>query len=98
MIEPVHSHNYKVVLTFEGLPNEEGFVCDFRAVKRIFKRVVLNSESEIDLDQIMEFPTAENMAQEIWKRLSPFFDLYSVEVAEKPNSWAVYHGPEHEPA
>ena len=37
--EPVHDHEFKVRILLEGEPNEEGFICDFRAVKRIFNRV-----------------------------------------------------------
>jgi len=93
MTEPQHGHNYRVVICMEGEPNEEGFVCDFRAVKRIFKNVVLDGVEETSLDLIFEYPTAEVIASWIWHKLTPFFPLYSVEVKEKTNSWAIYYGP-----
>ena len=94
--ESKHGHDYKVVLTFEGEPNEEGFVCDFRAIKRMFKRLVAEPLDGGDLDGLFEFPTAESLAIWIWNRLQIYFPLFYVEVKEKPHSSAVYFGPKGE--
>jgi 6-pyruvoyl-tetrahydropterin synthase len=83
-----------VRITMIGEPNEEGFVCDFRAVKRLFKRVVVCDLEEKNLDELFEFPTAENLVQWIWARLIPFFPLYSLELREKSHSSVVYRGPD----
>jgi 6-pyruvoyltetrahydropterin/6-carboxytetrahydropterin synthase len=91
--EPHHDHDYKVTITMEGEPNEEGFFVDFRAVKRIFRRVVAKELDGKDLDTIFEYPTSENLAAWIWDRLTPFFPLHSIEVREKPHSSAMYFGP-----
>lgn len=96
LLEPKHGHDYICRITMEGTPNEEGFVCDFRAVKRIFKRVVSSRLDGSDLDTIMEFPTSENLAEWIWKELDPFLPLHSVELREKPHSAVVYFGPPHD--
>ena len=90
--EPKHDHDYKVRIVMEGEPNEEGFIVDFRAVKRIFKRVAGNFLEERDLDTILEYPTAENLAAWIWEKLIPFFPLHAIEVREKPHSMAFYQG------
>jgi 6-pyruvoyltetrahydropterin/6-carboxytetrahydropterin synthase len=89
--EPKHDHHYKVNIVMEGQPNEEGFVVDYRAVKRLFKRLVPLDER--DLDELFEYPTSEVLAIWIWDRLAPFFPLHSIEVREKAHSVAVYHGP-----
>lgn len=96
LLEPKHSHEYVCRITMEGEPNEEGFVCDFRAVKRIFKRVVALRLEGSDLDSLLEFPTSENLAEWIWKELDDFFPLHSIELREKPHSAVVYFGPRHD--
>lgn len=96
LLEPKHSHEYVCRITLEGEPNEEGFVCDFRAVKRIFKRVVATRLEGSDLDSLLEFPTSENLARWIWTELEPFFPLHSIELREKPHSAVVYLGPHYD--
>lgn len=91
--EPSHSHEYIVRLTFQGEANEEGFVCDFRAVKRLFRKLVSKHLEESDLDEYFEYPTSENLSVWIWERIAPFFPLYSIEIREKPHSSVVYFGP-----
>jgi 6-pyruvoyltetrahydropterin/6-carboxytetrahydropterin synthase len=93
LCEPSHFHDYVVEITMRGQANEEGFVCDFRAVKRIFNRVVGKRLHERNLDEIFEYPTAENVAVWVWERLIPFFPLYSITVREKAHSSATYFGP-----
>jgi 6-pyruvoyltetrahydropterin/6-carboxytetrahydropterin synthase len=92
LTEPSHSHEFTVRISLEGPVNEEGFVCDFRAVKRLFKRLIVRELHERNLDDLFEYATSENLSIWIWNRLEPFFPLYSVEVREKPHSKAVYFG------
>ncbi len=94
LFEPTHEHNYVVRVSFEGDTNEEGFVVDFRAVKRLFLRLVTAELEGRNLDALFEFPTAENLSKWIWAKLAPFFPLHSVEVREKPHSSAIYFGKE----
>ncbi|MGE3759365.1 MAG: 6-pyruvoyl tetrahydropterin synthase family protein [Pseudobdellovibrionaceae bacterium] len=91
--EPFHQHEYRAVIGIEGSPNEEGFVCDFRAVKRTFNRVVAQRLEGANLDEVFEYPTAENLAVWIWNAMTTYYPLHSVEVYEKPHSRAVYFGP-----
>jgi 6-pyruvoyltetrahydropterin/6-carboxytetrahydropterin synthase len=93
LVEPRHGHEYVVRITMAGEPNEEGFVCDFRAVKRLFKRLVVRDLEEKNLDELFEFPTAENLVHWIWVRLAPFFPLHSLELREKAHSSVLYLGP-----
>ncbi len=95
--EPKHAHDFNVVLTLRGEVNEEGFVVDYRAVKRLFRRLVARELEGKDLDLLFEFPTSENLAAWVWEKMEAFFPLYSVEVREKPHSRAVYFGPGREP-
>src|SRR4051812_7771637 len=94
LLEPLHSHEFKLAITLRGEPNEEGFVCDFRALKRIFGRAVGRELENRNLDELFEFPTSELMVAWIWNKLSLFFPLYRLELREKPHSSVVYYGPE----
>ena len=96
MYEATHPHDFRVSVSMQGEPNEEGFICDFRAVKRMMKRLVVNELEGKDLDRIFEYSTSENLAIWIWDKLAPFFPLYRVEVQEKHHSRAVYYGPKFE--
>jgi 6-pyruvoyl-tetrahydropterin synthase len=93
MFEPLHPHDFTVRITLEGEVNEEGFICDFRAVKRLFNRLVASRLQGRNLDELFEYATSENLAVWIWDRLAAHFPLYSIEVREKPHSAAVYFGP-----
>ena len=93
MYEALHPHDFVVRITMEGPLNEEGFICDFRAVKRLFNHLVAKELQGTNLDHRFEFATSENMAIWIWGKLVPFFPLYSIEVREKPHSGATYFGP-----
>ena len=90
--EPNHPHDYAVVIGIEAEKNEEGFICDYRAVKRTFNRLVARKLNEKNLDEMFEYPTAENLAEWIWNELTPFYPLASIEVREKSHSKAIYGG------
>lgn len=98
MVEVTHPHNFKVVVGIRGEPNEEGFVCDFRAVKRIMKRLVVDTLEGTDLDKLFDYATSENLAVWVWNRLEPFYPLASVEILEKPHSKVIYYGPGEGPS
>lgn len=92
MYEPHHSHTFKIVISILGKINEEGFICDFRAVKRIANKLVIEELENKDLDKIFTFATSENIAVWVWKKLEKFFPLYSIEVYEKDHSKAIFYG------
>jgi 6-pyruvoyltetrahydropterin/6-carboxytetrahydropterin synthase len=96
LTEPSHGHDYVVRITMAGDVNEEGFICDFRAVKRLFKRMIVKQLDGRNLDEMFEYPTAENLSEWIWNQLNPFLPLHSIEVREKPHSSVVYSGPKKE--
>lgn len=96
--EPVHPHDFKVRVSLKGEANEEGFIADFRAVKRLFRRIIVQELEGKNLDDYFEYATSENLAVWVWKKLEPFFPLYCIEVREKAHSSAFYYGPKHEAA
>lgn len=97
MSEPVHPHTFVVRVTLRGEANEEGFVCDFRALKRLFRRLICSELEGQNLDHVFEYATSENLASWVWNKLDPFFPLYAIEVREKAHSRAIYFGPSGAP-
>jgi 6-pyruvoyltetrahydropterin/6-carboxytetrahydropterin synthase len=98
-----HGHNYVVEVTLEGQPDRvTGMVLDLKELKEILNREVvepydhrfLNYEAP-PFDRIV--PTAENLAQEIWRRLAPAVAggerrLHAVRVYETPDLCVDYFG------
>jgi 6-pyruvoyltetrahydropterin/6-carboxytetrahydropterin synthase len=98
-----HGHNYVVEVTLEGQPDRvTGMVLDLKELKEILNREVvepydhrfLNYEAP-PFDRIV--PTAENLAQEIWRRLAPAVAggerrLHAVRVYETPDLFVDYFG------
>lgn len=72
-----HGHNYVVEVTVEGEPDEvTGMVLDLKTLKNILDQEVVGPMDHRFLNyEVPPFdhvvPTAENVAQEIWKRLEP---------------------------
>jgi 6-pyruvoyltetrahydropterin/6-carboxytetrahydropterin synthase len=97
-----HGHNYVVEVTVEGEPDPvTGMVVDLKLVKEVLNREVvepfdhrfLNHEVP-PFDRVV--PTAENVAQEIWRRLDGKFGtgarLRNVRLYETEDLFVDYSG------
>ncbi|MCS6952701.1 MAG: 6-carboxytetrahydropterin synthase [Bryobacterales bacterium] len=97
-----HGHNFLVEVTLEGEPDPlTGMVLDLKQLKEILRQEVvepmdhrfLNAEVP-PFDRVV--PTPENLAVEIWRRLTPHFNgrvrLHAVRVYETEDLWADYFG------
>lgn len=101
-----HGHSYRLKVTVGGpVDPVTGFVMDFRVLKEILKREVygrfdhrfINKEVEPFKGDPSFQPTAENMAQAVWKLIEPFLKkqkvrLVEVALWETPDSSALYRG------
>jgi 6-pyruvoyltetrahydropterin/6-carboxytetrahydropterin synthase len=65
----LHGHNYRVEVTVEGPVDEHGVVLDFDALAAVVQREVVERYDHRLLNDLVENPTAEVIAQEAWKRL-----------------------------
>ena len=82
----VHGHNYKVevcVRTRIAHPLN----IDFYDIDRHMKAIIRMLDHR-DLNEIIEYPTAENICEFIYQRLKPFFDIEYVKVWENDRSFA----------
>jgi 6-pyruvoyltetrahydropterin/6-carboxytetrahydropterin synthase len=65
----LHGHSYRLEVSVEGPLNEHGIVLDFADLKAVVKREVIDRYDHTYLNDLMDNPTAEIIAQSIWKSL-----------------------------
>ena len=85
--EALHGHTYRLAVTLEGTPDAEGMILDFSELSRIVKERVVSRLDHDYVNDVLEQPTAENIASWAWDRLEeavlhPNCRLSSVEVWE----------------
>ena len=87
-----HGHTYRVEVVVEG-PVQRGMVVDFDALKSAL-REILKTFDHTDLNKLLEFPSCENLATEIHKRLKARFadKKLAVRIWEGDGKWAEYEG------
>jgi 6-pyruvoyltetrahydropterin/6-carboxytetrahydropterin synthase len=90
----MHGHNYRLVVTLEGeVDPASGMVADFGAVKTAVQEQVLARADHRTLNDLLENPTAENIARWIWESLAPRLPgLAEVRLYEIPDSCVTYRG------
>ena len=67
--ERPHGHTYRLAVTVSGPVDKDGLTVDFAAFKRFVEKKVLSRVDHRDLNDFFENPSAENIAQWIWKSL-----------------------------
>ncbi|WP_242343256.1 6-carboxytetrahydropterin synthase QueD [Anaeromyxobacter terrae] len=91
----MHGHNYRFFVALEGeVDPRTGMIADFGEVKRIVQEQVLARVDHRTLNDVLENPTAENIARWIWEVLEPHLPgLAEVRLYEIPDSCVTYRGP-----
>ncbi|HEY8540813.1 MAG TPA: 6-carboxytetrahydropterin synthase QueD [Pseudothermotoga sp.] len=95
--ESLHGHTYKLRVTLRGEPNEEGMIIDFLELKDVVKSEILDQLDHSYLNEIIDQPTAENIARWIWNKLKIKFmneryTLYEITVWESEDTFVTYRG------
>ena len=67
--EALHGHTYRIAVVLEGIPDEEGMIMDFTDLSDIVKERVVSRLDHSYINEIIEQPTAENIARWIWDRI-----------------------------
>jgi 6-pyruvoyltetrahydropterin/6-carboxytetrahydropterin synthase len=65
----LHGHGYRLEVTVGGPVNADGIVVDFADVRDVVRREVIDQYDHKYLNDILDNPTAELIAQDAWKRL-----------------------------
>jgi 6-pyruvoyltetrahydropterin/6-carboxytetrahydropterin synthase len=91
----LHGHNYKFFVTVEGdVDAGTGMITDFGRLKEIVGEEILARVDHRNLNDVLDNPTAENIARWIWETLAPHMPgLAEVRLYEIPDSCVTYRGP-----
>jgi 6-pyruvoyltetrahydropterin/6-carboxytetrahydropterin synthase len=90
----MHGHNYKFFVGLEGdVDPRSGMIADFGVVKQTVQEQVLSRVDHRNLNDVLDNPTAENIARWIWEVLEGRLPgLVEVRLYEIPDSCVVYRG------
>jgi 6-pyruvoyltetrahydropterin/6-carboxytetrahydropterin synthase len=65
----LHGHHYRLEVTVEGPLGQNGVVIDFDELRDVVQREIVDRYDHQHLNELMDNPTAELIAGEVWKRL-----------------------------
>ena len=89
----MHGHNYIVEIEVRGeVSPKHGWIVDFSMIDRTMKPLI-DKLDHYHLNDIINVPTAENVAQWIMDNHTPHF-FFSVKVWETPKCWAQVVNPD----
>ncbi|TML41352.1 MAG: 6-carboxytetrahydropterin synthase QueD [Actinobacteria bacterium] len=83
----LHGHHYRLEVTVEGPLGDHGVVMDFDDLSTVVEREVVEPWDHQLLNDLIENPTAELLAQEAWKRLEAAgLNVVGLRLWETPDS------------
>ena len=65
--ERLHGHTYRLAVEIEGTVNDDDMIIDFCEVSSVVRERVLSKLDHAYLNDLLEQPTAENIALWVWK-------------------------------
>jgi 6-pyruvoyltetrahydropterin/6-carboxytetrahydropterin synthase len=84
----LHGHSYRLEVTVEGPVGDNGIVVDFADIKEVVERDVVARFDHAYLNDLLDNPTAELIAHEIWKTLEAAgLDVSHVRLWETADSY-----------
>lgn len=82
----LHGHTYKIEVTVEG-EKKDGIVIDFHDLRAIV-REVLREYDHHPLNELMDFPSCENLCESIYAKLEETLEFpFTLRVWEGRNKW-----------
>lgn len=85
--ENLHGHTYRLDVEVEGKIRLDGMVVDFNEIKKVVDKEVTDKLDHENLNQALNSPTAENIAEWIWKTLDGKLQLKSIRLWEGNGKW-----------
>ena len=90
----LHGHTWKAVFIIEGPVQQDGTVCDFKVIKKLLDDQLPDHRF---LNDEVENPTAENLAQYLFKKAGEKLaekglKLKTLEIWESENAAAIMEG------
>ncbi len=84
----LHGHSYRLDVSIEGPLDHNGVVVDFDTLKAVVATQVVDVWDHRDLNEILDNPTAELLAQRAWDLLTAAgLDLAAIRLWETSDSW-----------
>ena len=84
----LHGHSYKLIIEIKGDINENGWIINFKDLKKIVNEKVINILDHSYINDYVELPTAENIILWITNQLEGVLNIYSITLYETENSYA----------
>ena len=90
----LHGHSYGLVVHVEGpIDPHSGMVIDFSELKRLVREKVVSRLDHRCVNDLIDNPTAEMMAEWIWRQLiDDLPGLFEIELHETSHCSVVYRG------
>lgn len=86
----MHGHTYKVEVILTGEKKGRGMIIDFQDVKKAVKKVLSRYDHKV-LNDMLEYPSAENICQSIHNELKEDLDFpLIVRLWEGRDKWVEY--------
>lgn len=94
--ENLHGHTYKMHVTVQAQKDiKTGMAFDFVILKEVVKKEIIDLWDHQLINDHIENPSAENMAQFAWEKLQKHeIPLYEITIWETPTSFVTYRGGE----
>ncbi len=92
-----HGHDYELALLLEGAPQSGKMLFDARRLTELAQREVIAALDHQDLNRLLPYPSAEALAEWIWRRLRPHLPAQlrlGIELWETPRLGLEYWGDE----
>ena len=84
----LHGHSYRLDVSVEGPLDDHGVVLDFDTLQDIVRTRVVDLWDHRDLNEVLDNPTAELLAQRAWELLTAGgLDLAALRLWETTDSW-----------
>jgi 6-pyruvoyltetrahydropterin/6-carboxytetrahydropterin synthase len=91
----LHGHNYQMFVAVEGeVDPKTGMIFDFGVLKQVVQEHVMSRVDHRNLNDVLDNPTAENIARWVWETLAPHLPgLCEIRLYEIPDCCVTYRGP-----
>jgi 6-pyruvoyltetrahydropterin/6-carboxytetrahydropterin synthase len=84
----LHGHSYRLDVSVEGPLDTNGVVLDFDVLQDVVRSNVIDAWDHRDLNEVLDNPTAELLAQRAWDLLTGAgLDLAALRLWETSDSW-----------
>lgn len=89
----LHGHTYRLQVYVKGqIEKKTGYVFDFKLLKEIIHKNVVQILDHRYINDIIENPSVENVSVWIWNKLQDKLPLYEVKLWETPTNFGIYSG------